>query len=37
MNRAIENNLKIKLIEINKYTHPVDSLKDISIVKKYLR
>lgn len=37
MNRAIENNLKIKLMEIKKYTHPVDSLNDITIVKKYLR
>ena len=37
MNRAIENNLKIKLKEIKKYTHPVDSLKDIAIVKKYLK
>ena len=37
MNRAIENNLKIKLMEIKKYTHPVDSLKDIAIVKKYLK
>ena len=37
MNRAIENNLKIKLMEIKKYTHPVDSYKDIAIVKKYLK
>jgi len=37
MNRAIENNLKIKLIQIKKYTHPVDSLKDIAIVEKYLK
>ena len=37
MNRALENNLKVKMQKINKYTHPVDSKKDVEIVKKYLK
>lgn len=37
MNRILENNLKVKLQEISKYTHPVDTKNDVKIVEKYLK
>lgn len=37
MNRALENELKIKMQKINNYTHAVDHLHDIKIVEKYLK
>lgn len=37
MNRALENNIKIKMQKINKFTHAVDHLYDIKIVEKYLK
>ena len=37
MNRILENNMKVKLQEISKYTHPVDTKNDVKIVEKYLK
>ena len=36
MLRIIENNLKVKLVKIKKYTHAVDNIKDLKLVEKLI-
>ena len=36
MLRVLENNIKVKLVKISKYTHAVDNLSDLKLVEKLI-